>query len=113
MAVILLSEALRIFHSGATCSITYVTADYKRGTGGQLVHIPACVIWSQKNITEPGTPGAMVDEKPIINHQSSIINKKPSHWIHKTRNIYIPKTQKIQKFHIKLMTQFNGKKVLL
>jgi hypothetical protein len=119
LSVILLSEALRILHSGATCSLTYVTADYRRGTGGQLLHIPQCVIWTEEavNRSSASIPESVSEDPkhpPIINHKSSIINhKRPSHYLNKTRNIYIPTSRKIQKLHIKLITQFNGKKVLL
>lgn len=120
--IILLSEALKILHSGAVCSLTYVTADYKRGTGGQLVFIPACVIYNNRLPEDmENTPTLMSGASQIVNRKSKIVNlkhtvlqlKNPHHHANKTRNIYIPKTRQIKKLHIKLITEFNGHKVLL
>jgi hypothetical protein len=115
LSVILLSEALRILHSGAVCSLTYVAADRKRGTGGKMIHIPQCVIYSE-DPESPTTSISSEDASPPsgacpVNSGGS--RRGASHYLHKTRNIYIPSTRKIQKLHIKLITRFNGKKVLL
>ena len=115
MAIILLSEALQIFHSGKVCSLTYVAADKKRGTGGKLIHIPQCVIYSQ-DLEEQLKEKIPNLKFPNPDPQYSIISNKstsPNHYLNKTRNIYIPATRSIQKLHIKLITAFNGKKVLL
>lgn len=120
--VILLSEALKKLHSGAVCSLTYITADRKRGTGGQIVHQAACCIYNNNHHSPHHTLVPPVPASHPNNHTGQkmktlaaavLQTKNPHHHANKTRNIYIPKTKEIKTIHIKLITQFNGCKVLL
>lgn len=106
--IITLSEALEHMQSGATFSITYVTADRKRGTGGKLLHIP------QANICKlSAIPANILRRNGISAVTLSNDRRWADHHAHKTRNIYVPNTQQIKKLHIKLITEYNGKRVLL
>lgn len=75
-------------------SIRYMTVD------GEEVYI-------EKGIKCIGKKGGQVTfAKPIRS------KKKPNHFKNATRNIYIPQSGQIRKCKIRLITQFNGQKVV-
>lgn len=106
--VITLSEVLQAIHSGAVCSLTYVTADRKRGTGGQLRHLDKAVLCKLSDM-----PANVLRRNGISAPMLSDARRYANHHEHKTRNMYLPATQEIRKVHIKLITQFNNKTVIL
>jgi hypothetical protein len=106
--IITLYEVLQQLQSGAVCSITYVAADRKRGKGGKMVRLPQC------NICKLSAMPANILRRNNISATTLGDDRRwADHHAHKTRNVYIPKTQEIKKLHIKLITEFNGKRVLL
>ena len=104
-SVITLTEVLKTMDNGAPFSITYVTADRKKRTGGQLMtHAQA-----QKIAHLADLPANILKANRI-----SLANaKNPNHYTNSTRNIYIPRTREVRKLHIKLIVAFNGHTVLL
>ncbi len=104
--VITLSEVLRIYESGASFSITVVTADRKKGTGGELRHYPTAQRCRLQEM-----PANLLKRNGFTSTATD--KRSPNHWENKTRNLYIPATGEIRKIHIKLIVAFNNKRVLL
>ncbi len=83
--------------------ITYVTADKKRGTGGD---IKQCRGWVKCDLSSQPEP---ILRKNKISYAEA---KDPNHRLHKTRNIMNPVTREIRKLHLRLIVEFNGKRVV-
>lgn len=85
-------------------SLTFVTADKNKRTGGEVVDIAAAILtW--------GDDKAM---RKALNEESVSADKKekkPNHWKHRTRNLLLPNGQ-IRKVHLSLITKFNGYDVI-
>ena len=96
--------------TGQPFNIVYVTADRRRGTGGDIENLKN---WVKHNASS-GHPANSAKGKPL---KSSIAAKlyecNPNNFQHKTRNILNLKSRKIQKLHLKLIVEYNGKNVLL
>jgi hypothetical protein len=102
--VITLPEALKIFESGQTFSLRWVQADRKRGTGGKI---------SFEETVQKCDISQMADSILKKNNIKPDTKRDPSHYDHKTRNIYIPHDRSIKKVHIMLMLEINEKTILL
>jgi hypothetical protein len=83
-------------------SLRFVAADKKKGKAGRFVDIDNAIIEGQKNAGN----GKKVDSAPDEN------SKKPRHNINRTRNIIVLPSKKKRKLHLRLLTQFNGDKVV-
>jgi hypothetical protein len=86
-----------------TFQIVFVTADRKRGTGGEFINIP------QASVCVGFRAGKVVTDKrypttPVASH------KNPNHWANSTRNLLLPNGG-IRTIHIRLITEFNNQKV--
>ena len=79
--------------------IKFVTADMNRKTGGEIIEIKN----ARKCIGERN--------KEIIYGSGSRPSRKPDHYKNSTRNILCENGQ-IRKVHIRLIIEFNGKKVI-
>ncbi len=104
--VIRRSEVIRTIRTGEPFTLEFVTADERRGTGGQLIKV---VDW-QKITADPakeGSPGQL--QTP-----SSALPKDPQHHVHKTFNIYNPKNSREHpiKVHYRLIVTFENKRVI-
>ena len=106
--IITLSEVLTILQSGVVFALTYCTADRKRGKGGKLVAVDQATICQLSAM-----PSNILRRNGISATTLGDNRRWADHHTHKTRNIYLPRTQEIKKLHIKLITEFNGKRVLL
>lgn len=87
-------------------SMTFVTADRRRGTGGEIISV--------KNWVKASTPveGVVNPSKKKRILSQLILAKNPNHYENKTRNIRnLRKLNEIRKVHIRLIISFNGKKV--
>lgn len=92
--------------SGEPFSMTFITADRRRGTGGEIVSV--------KNWIKASTPveGVVKTSKKKRLISQLILAKNPNHYENKTRNIRnLRKLKEIRKIHIRLIVKFNGKKV--
>jgi hypothetical protein len=102
---ILRSEVLKVADSGEHFNAVFVTADRRRGTGGDLIEVKD---WQKILADHPGqrVPGR---RRAAI---GSI--KAPNHWENKTINIHNPnnKLQHPISMHIRLIQFFNGKRVV-
>ena len=86
--------------------LVFVTADRKRGTGGELVSVRN---WQKLNVN---TPTEQVPGR--IRKTVTAMKKDPNHWENKTINIFNPnnKLQHPVKVHYRLMQFFNGQRIL-
>lgn len=85
--------------------LKYVTADRDKGTGGDIIELKdarKCV-----GKTREGEP-KFVKQKAIPLNEK--VTRNPNHWLHSTRNMLLPNGQ-IRKAHIRLIIEFNHKKV--
>lgn len=83
-------------------SISFVTANKKRGTGGELVTL--------KNVVQTGykkTGKGSGKRKPM-----QPLDRNPEHWKNQTRNLLIAGSNQTRKCHIRLITEFNGARVI-
>ena len=83
-------------------SITYVTYNRKNKTGGEVVSIEQAV----KCITM--RKGKVVYDT----RKMSSAKRPPNHYRNSTRNLLIVGTDQIRKLNIRLITEFNGQKVI-
>lgn len=103
--MIKLNEALKIMESGERFSLSFVTLDVKRKTGGKIRSFDSAV---QAKKPKPEKSNSVKTKSP---------KKNPNHWTNQTRPIKpvvdgIVSSQ-VRKVHIFLITEFNGKKVFL
>jgi hypothetical protein len=100
--VIELYEAIQLIDTGEPFSLTYVTADRNKGTGGQIKKVTN---WVKCDL-------ATVPEPILRRNKMFEASKNPNHQQHKTKNIMNPATRDIRKVHVRLITEFNGKRVV-
>jgi hypothetical protein len=103
---ILRSEAWKLIDSGQPFNLGFVTADRRRGTGGEYKEVKGYrKVQNNPSVeTRAGKPHRL----------SSQLKRNPNHGIHKTINICDPRDPKkhITKVHYRLFDLFNGKTVL-
>jgi hypothetical protein len=100
--IIELYEVINHIDTGLPFAMTYVTADRKKGTGGQIKH---CKNWVKCDL-------ATMPEPVLRRNKVYELTKNPNHQDHKTKNIMNPATRDIRKVHIRLITEFNGRRVV-
>ncbi|MGN7786800.1 hypothetical protein ACTJIJ_19865 [Niabella sp. 22666] len=99
---ILRKDALALIHSGNLVDIAFVTADRRRGTGGNYITLKrVCKVEKDKSAAVPpsGRQGA---------------SRPANHHAHKTINLHDPvrSFMHIHKVHIRLIHFLNGKRVI-
>jgi hypothetical protein len=108
MGTITVKEMIEVMEKGSIFSITFVTYDKQRKSGGELRHYPTCKL-TTKAIQDDTT-------KPSVS-KSTAKNARSSHFEHSTRafNVVIGDavTHTVKKFHLFLVLEFNGKKLIL
>ena len=87
-------------------SIKFVTCDLRRKSGGELIELENVV----KCVGKKKGKVIFDDRKKTPNKKKE--KKNPKHWDNSTRNILIPSSGQIRKCHIRLITEFNGQKVI-
>lgn len=99
-----LKDVIAIMDSGQVFDITFVSADVKRGTGGEMK--------TRTNMVKSGTVKTVSNDEIDAEYK---MKKKvnPNHFQNSTRNIH-PTTnpRELTKIHLRLITRFNGKRVL-
>lgn len=103
---ILRSEVLKLADTGEPFQMVFVTADRRRGTGGELIEVKDWVKMSART-PEESRPGQKRKKNPLM-------RKAPNHYEHKTINIINPTNKKLHphKVHIRLIQFFNHKRVI-
>jgi hypothetical protein len=97
-----LREVVSILHSGDWCSLTFVTANVKKGTGGKVVNLQKCRLARR----QPAL--AAVDKSSTV---PSAKKKDPNHALHFTRNVEL-QNKNIITIHPVLITIINNKTVI-
>lgn len=100
MVSITLKEAIEMMDSGAYFSIDFVTADMRRGTGGEWIHLPRC----RKN------PRQTKAEKEAEKMRVLRPKRDPRHYENSTRNLLLANGE-IRKVHLRLIRKINGRVV--
>ena len=105
--VITLSEVLWRMGKGERFDIEFVTCNRKKGTGGAIRRITNCIQYGTGRSARP---------KPVVvgDETTDAVKKSPHHFENSTRNIYsfAAGEKTIRKVHLRLITRFNGKRVL-
>ncbi len=108
---ILLNDALKEMETGNPFSISYVTLDIKRKTGGKIKKVLSAVLCGAKPPTEN------TKKLPTAKSLRAKPKRNPNHWDNQTRALQVlingVPTSHIRKFHIFLITEFNNKAVYL
>jgi hypothetical protein len=98
-------EMMEYIRSGDAFSLTWVTADRKRNTGGEIRHLINAV---RADVSDGGKERKKGDALELI----PALKKKPNHFDNDTINIRKRGTERIVKVHVNLITVFNGKPVI-
>lgn len=96
-------EVLKIMNRNEIFDIEYCTADKKRGTGGDLVAYNRAVKHTKQEL-----PKKQLEKLEATQPLLRSANKK----YHSIINIYLPQIREIRTLHIRLITAFNGKRVI-
>lgn len=95
--------------TGNPFSIKFVTYDHNRKKGGRIVHYPEAIITQSKTTKKKEAQTSIVPAK-----KSKTVN--PNHWKNATRGLKIlvngVESETIRRFHVFLMLEFNGQKVI-
>lgn len=97
---ITLADVLNAIDSFEVFSFEACTADIERGTGGKLIAYNRAT----KHVRQKAVNHNMFEEPKV--------RRDPAHYHNSTRNLYIINERIIVKVHIRLITLFNGKRVL-
>jgi len=85
--------------------LKFVTANRSEKTGGEIIELKdacKCSVRTKKgNEIFAAKKNVPTDDR---------VTKDPNHWVNSTRNILLPNGQK-RKLHIRLIIEFNNKKV--
>ncbi len=103
MRITHLSEVLKEMAEPNPFSITFVTCDIKRKTGGDIIKLENVILSFQDHRAEE-----LGFERPAM--PVTEFSKKANHYDHASRNVLL-KNGLRKKFHIRLLLEFNGQKV--
>jgi hypothetical protein len=103
MKIIYLKEALSEMNEPKPFSILFVTCDIKRKTGGDLIKLENVILSFNENRAK--RLGFETPEPPVTE-----FTKQANHYENASRNVLL-KNGLRKKFHIRLLLEFNGKKV--
>lgn len=84
-------------------SISFWTCDVKRKKGGEIIKLENVILSFNENKVEK--LGFEQPQSPVTQ-----FSKKANHYEHATRNLLLQNGHR-KKFHIRLLREFNGKKV--
>lgn len=103
MKITHLTDALEEMMEAKPFSISFVTCDVGRKKGGDVIKLDNVILSFNENKAE--SLGFDSPETPV-----TMFSKKPNHYEHASRNVILPNGHR-KKFHIRLLLEFNGKKV--
>jgi hypothetical protein len=101
--LISLNEVLRLMDTGEKFSISFVTANRIKRTGGKIVTI--------RHAKKLGNNGPQPARYSIAKNGKKVRSRNPDHYKNFTRNIHDMSNHKTIKIHCRLITQFNKKTV--
>jgi len=82
-------------------SITFVTADQSRDTGGEVIHYPKAILSRLRRSGRPGKQGKPGKLKGGIQYHAK----------NRTRNICALGSSQVRKLHIDLILEINGRSI--
>lgn len=103
MNIIHLKDVLTEIKKGDPFSVSFVTLDQSRNTGGDIMQLDDVIISFQDH--RAVDLGFQAPEEAKTNFK-----KSPGHYEHATRNVMLKNGMR-RKFHLRLLLTFNGKKV--
>jgi len=103
MKIIHLKDVLEEMAEPKPFSITFVTCDVNRKTGGDIIKLENVILSFNDHRAEK-----LGFESPAL--PVTGFSKKPNHYDHASRNVLL-KNGLRKKFHIRLLLEFNGQKV--
>ncbi|HYF02896.1 MAG TPA: hypothetical protein VEC36_05940 [Patescibacteria group bacterium] len=94
-------------------SITFMTLDINRDTGGELITMKNCVLAKNRGLKIKGLYllAKKSDSQTVLKHEKTKKAKQSNEWENKTRNIYCIDSESIRKCNIEFITRVNGIKV--
>ncbi len=104
---ITIKQLLGEMEAGRPFSLSFVTANKQKGTGGRIMSVTGALL-SGYNLPSGTKLTGSVMNKATAHGRAS---KRPNHSNHFTRNILLPDLTLVT-VHIDLITRFNGKKIL-
>lgn len=102
---ITLKQVLEFMDAGQPFSISFVTADKRKNTGGEWIDIEKAY---KSGYVDPEARKQTNKLQPA----SDMINRAPNHYQNSTRNIMIAANSDVRKVHLRLIRKFNGKTVV-
>jgi hypothetical protein len=101
-STITLEEVIDVMESGRPFDLVYVTADETRGTGGDIIERKGWVICNKAALPTP----------ILRRNKIKPVDKADRLQANTNRLIYHPASQKIRAVHLRLICQFNSKRVV-
>jgi hypothetical protein len=100
-----------LIKTGQPITLEYVTADRKRGTGGELIKCENWQLVRPLPDKQPATTGQAAGEPAP---PATTATKDPNHFQHKTFNIFNPanRSAHVRKVHYRLLLTLNGKRII-
>lgn len=86
--------------------VSFVTADRKQATGGEVITLPKVVVYGQDQPS--GAKQKATNSRP----EAARSRKKPAHRANRTVNLFAPGPQRYYKAHIDLLLTFNEKWII-
>jgi hypothetical protein len=112
MDTITMKEMLNEMDTGRPFSVSFVTYDKQRKTGGKIRMIREAVINAQPKSTDKKSGKSKPPDQRV-----RVDRRNPHHYDHSTRSIRLVvngcKTSTIKKLHIFLVLTFNERKLIL
>lgn len=96
---------MEFIRSGQPFSLTWVTANRKRDTGGKMMNLIDAI---RADIADDGKERHKSEAIEMI----PVSKKNPNHFQNDTINIRKRGAERITKVHVNLITVFNGKPVI-
>lgn len=116
METITMSDMLKEMNTGLPFSFSFVSYDKQRKKGGDIKHYKEVVLNAPPAQDQTPTKNeATTESRPSEKRDG--VRKNPHHFENSTRSFRICvngcKTSTVKKFHIFLVLEFNGKKLML
>jgi hypothetical protein len=102
---ITLKEVLNAMDAGEAFSMSFITCDHTKGTGGEMITVARA---RKHDWLSP----ADRKKQAALQPQGKMIKKDPRHFDNSTRNIMLLNNSDIRKVHIRLIRKFNDRIVL-
>lgn len=103
-----LREVVSILHSGGWCSLSYITANVKKGTGGKVIDLQKCRI-ARRQPAQADHKSSNVPTLPLSEERAGVRLRDPN--LHFTRNVELP-NKLVRTIHPILIISINNQSVV-